>query len=185
MPVRHLVLILGDQLDRRSAALEGFDPSSDAVWMAEVAEEATHVWSHKARIAIFLSAMRHFRDWLRQQGYTVHYHALDDPQNGGSFATELARAVRTHQPQKLIVVEPGEYRVLQSLLQTAQQLGAPLEVRPDRHFLITLDEFRQHAATRKQLRLEFFYREMRQRTGILMEGKQPVGGAWNFDAEIE
>jgi deoxyribodipyrimidine photolyase-related protein len=183
MPVRHLVLILGDQLDRRSAALEGFDPSSDAVWMAEVAEEATHVWSHKARIAIFLSAMRHFRDWLRQQGYTVHYHALDDPQNGGSFATELARAVRMHQPQKLIVVEPGEYRVLQSLLQTAQQLGVPLEVRPDRHFLITLDEFCQHAATRKQLRLEFFYREMRQRTGILMEGKQPVGSAWNFDAE--
>jgi deoxyribodipyrimidine photolyase-related protein len=151
--------------------------------MAEVAEEATHVWSHKARIAIFLSAMRHFRDWLRQQGYTVHYHALDDPQNGGSFATELARAIRTHQPQKLIVVEPGEYRVLQSLLQTAQQLGVPLEVRPDRHFLITLDEFRQHAATRKQLRLEFFYREMRQRMGILMDGKQPVGGAWNFDAE--
>jgi deoxyribodipyrimidine photolyase-related protein len=112
--VRHLVLILGDQLDRRSAALEGFDPACDAVWMAEVAEEATHVWSHKARIAIFLSAMRHFRDWLRQQGYTVHYHALDDPHNGGSFATELARAIRTHQPQKLIVVEPGEYRVLQS-----------------------------------------------------------------------
>jgi deoxyribodipyrimidine photolyase-related protein len=76
--VRHLVLILGDQLDRRSAALDGFDPTCDAIWMAEVAEEATHVWSHKARIAIFLSAMRHFRDWLRQQGYTVHYHALDD-----------------------------------------------------------------------------------------------------------
>ena len=181
--VRHLVLILGDQLDRRSAALDGFDPTCDAIWMAEVAEEATHVWSHKARIAIFLSAMRHFRDWLRQQGYTVHYHALDDPANGGSFATELARAIRTHQPQKLIVVEPGEHRVLQSLLQTAQQLGMPLEVRPDRHFLITLDEFRQHAAARKQLRLEFFYREMRQRTGILMDGKQPVGGAWNFDAE--
>jgi deoxyribodipyrimidine photolyase-related protein len=76
--VRHLVLFLGDQLDRRSAALDGFDPTCDAIWMAEVAEEATHVWSHKARIAIFLSAMRHFRDWLRQQGYTVHYHALDD-----------------------------------------------------------------------------------------------------------
>lgn len=181
--MRHLVLILGDQLDRRSAALDGFDPACDAVWMAEVQEEATHVWSHKARIAIFLSAMRHYRDWLRQQGYTVHYHALDDPDNGGSFATELARAVRTHQPQKLIVVEPGEYRVLQSLQQTARELDAPLEVRPDRHFLITVDDFKQHAAARKQLRLEFFYRAMRQRTGILMEGKQPVGGAWNYDAE--
>ncbi|MCX7994145.1 MAG: cryptochrome/photolyase family protein, partial [Fimbriimonadales bacterium] len=68
--MRNLVLILGDQLDRNSAALDGFDHARDAVWMAEVAEEATHVWSHKARIAIFLSAMRHYRDWLRSKGYT-------------------------------------------------------------------------------------------------------------------
>lgn len=181
--MRHLVLILGDQLDRRSAALDGFDPTCDAVWMAEVAEEATHVWSHKARIVIFLSAMRHYCDWLRRKGYTVHYHALDDPANGGSFASELTRAVKQHQPQKLVVVEPGEWRVLQSLRKTAQQLGVPLEIRPDRHFLISIDDFKRHAAGRKQLRLEFFYREMRQRTGILMEGKQPLGGAWNFDAE--
>ncbi|MCS7208176.1 MAG: cryptochrome/photolyase family protein [Fimbriimonadales bacterium] len=180
--MRNLVLILGDQLDRHSAALDGFDPACDAVWMAEVAEEATHVWSHKARIAIFLSAMRHYRDWLRAKGYPVLYHALDDPENQGSFASELTRAVRQHQPQKLIVVEPGEWRVLQSLKRTAQQLGVPLEIRPDRHFLISVDEFRRHASGRKQLRLEFFYREMRQRTGILMEGAQPVGGAWNFDA---
>ncbi|MCS7273056.1 MAG: cryptochrome/photolyase family protein [Fimbriimonadales bacterium] len=182
MKVRNLVLVLGDQLDRRSTALEGFDPAQDAVWMAEVAEEATHVWSHKARIALFLSAMRHHRDWLRQQGYRVLYHALDDPANEGSFASELRRAVRQHQPQKLIVVEPGEWRVRQSLQRTAQQLGIPLEIRPDRHFLISVDEFKQHAAQRKQLRLEFFYREMRRRTGILMEGKQPLGGAWNYDA---
>ncbi|MCS6920268.1 MAG: cryptochrome/photolyase family protein, partial [Fimbriimonadales bacterium] len=181
--MRNLVLILGDQLDRNSAALDSFDPACDAVWMAEVAEEATHVWSHKARIAIFLSAMRHYREWLRSKGYTVHYHALDAPENGGSFASELIRAVRQHQPQKLIVVEPGEWRVLQSLKQTAQQLGVPLEIRHDRHFLITIDDFKRHAAGRKQLRLEFFYREMRQRTGIMMEGKQPLGGAWNFDAE--
>lgn len=181
--MRNLVLILGDQLDRNSAALDGFDPACDAVWMAEVAEEATHVWSHKARIAIFLSAMRHYRDWLRSKGYTVHYHALDDPENGGSFASELERAVRLHQPQQLIVVEPGEWRVLQSLKQMAQQLGVSLEIRPDRHFLISIDDFRRHAAGRKQLRLEFFYREMRQRTGIMMEGKQPLGGAWNYDAE--
>ncbi len=181
--MRHLVLVLGDQLDRQSSALDGFDPTCDAVWMAEVAEEATHVWSHKARIAIFLSAMRHYRDWLRSQGYTVHYHALDDPQNGGSFRTELTRAIQAHQPKKLIVVEPGEWRVLQTLQQVAEQNQLPLEIRPDRHFLISIAEFNRHADARKTLRLEFFYREMRQRTGILMNGKQPVGGAWNFDAE--
>ena len=56
---RNLVLVLGDQLDPASAALDGFDPKCDAVWMAEVAEESTHVWAHKARIALFLAAMRH------------------------------------------------------------------------------------------------------------------------------
>ncbi|MCS7190926.1 MAG: cryptochrome/photolyase family protein, partial [Fimbriimonadales bacterium] len=159
--MRNLVLVLGDQLDPSSAALDGFDPACDAVWMAEVAEEAEHVWSHKARIAIFLSAMRHYRDWLRRRGYRVLYYALDDPENGGSFASELTRAVHQHQPQKLIVVEPGEWRVRKSLQRTAQRLGVPLEIRPDRHFLISLDDFRRHAAGRKQLRLEFFYREMR------------------------
>ncbi len=181
--MRNLVVVLGDQLDRRSAALEGFDPACDAIWMAEVTEEATHVWSHKARIAIFLSAMRHHRDWLRAQGYTVHYHALDDPANEGSFRTELARALRQHQPQKLILVEPGEWRVLQAIRETAQQHQVPLEIRADRHFLCSLEDFQRHAEGRKNLRLEFFYREMRQRTGILMNGRQPVGGAWNFDAQ--
>ena len=46
-----LVVVLGDQLDIEAAAFDGFDPAQDAVWMAEVAEESTHVWSHKARIA--------------------------------------------------------------------------------------------------------------------------------------
>ena len=50
---RRLVLVLGDQLDANSAAFDGFDPQRDAVWMAEVVEESTHVWSHQARSALF------------------------------------------------------------------------------------------------------------------------------------
>jgi deoxyribodipyrimidine photolyase-related protein len=69
---RHIVLIVGDQLNVDSTAFDGFDPKQDAVWMAEVTGEATHVWSHKARIAIFLAAMRHFRDELHNRGFTVH-----------------------------------------------------------------------------------------------------------------
>jgi len=66
--VRNLVIVLGDQLDADAAALQGFDPAHDMVWMAEVAQESTHVWSSKQRIAVFLSAMRHFAEHLRQQG---------------------------------------------------------------------------------------------------------------------
>lgn len=182
-PLRHLILVLGDQLDEHSVAFEGFDPQRDAVWMAEVAGESTHVWTHKARIAIFLAAMRHFRDELRARKWTVHYRQLDDAENLGTLAKELAAAIRKLKPQRLVMVEAGEWRVAQALQTVAAETGVPLEVRTDKHFLCTREEFAAHAKGRKQLRMEFFYRELRRKHGVLMEGDQPVGGAWNFDAE--
>jgi deoxyribodipyrimidine photolyase-related protein len=178
-----LVLVLGDQLDAKSAAFDGFDPALDSVWMAEVAEESTHVWTHQARIALFLAAMRHFRDALRQRGFTVDYRALDDTPNAGSLAKELIATASRLRPQKLIVVQPGEWRVEQGLKAAAQGLGLELEIRPDRHFLCSREEFSAHVKGRKQLRMEFFYREMRRRHDVLMDGDQPVSGAWNFDAD--
>ncbi len=180
---RHLVLVLGDQLDAKFAAFDGFDPKLDAIWMAEVAEESTHVWSHQARIALFLAAMRHFRDGLRERGFTVHYRALDDARSAGALAEELLATASRVTPQKLIVVQPGEWRVEQSLHVAARRLGLELEIRPDRHFLASREEFAAHAKGRKQLRMEFFYREMRRKHDVLMDGDQPVGGAWNFDAD--
>ena len=76
-PCRHLLLVLGDQLDIDSSVFDGLDPALDAVLMVEAFEESTHVWSHKARTALFLSAMRHFAGQLRQRGITVHYRALE------------------------------------------------------------------------------------------------------------
>lgn len=180
---RHLVIVLGDQLDIDSAGFDGFDSGQDAVWMAEVAEESTHVWSHKARIAVFLSAMRHFRDALRQRGITVHYRQLDAAGNHGALPAELAATVKRLTPQKLVVVEPGEWRVREGLQATALALGVELELRPDRHFLSTREEFAAHAKGRKQLRMEFFYRGMRRKHDVLMDGDEPVGGVWNLDAD--
>jgi deoxyribodipyrimidine photolyase-related protein len=179
---RHLVLVLGDQLDAESAAFDGFDPAQDSVWMAEVDGESNHVWSTQPRIAVFLAAMRHFRAALEERGWPVHYTPLEDRANTHSLAGELARAVRALRPARAIVVEPGEWRVRRELAQTAAALDLPLEVRTDRHFFSTVDDFRRHAAGRKQLRLEFFYREMRQRHQVLLDPDGgPAGGAWNFD----
>ena len=121
MTCRNLVLVLGDQLDADSAALDGFDPKRDAVWMAEVAEESTHAWSHKARIALFLSAMRHYRDALRARGFKVQYTELDDAGNSGTLARELARAVKQLAPKSLVVVEPGDHRIREMLRAAATQ----------------------------------------------------------------
>lgn len=181
--VRNLVLVLGDQLDPESAAFDEFDRGHDLVWMAEVRGESTHVWSHKARIAIFLTSMRHFAAALKKKQFRIEYRELDASDNELSLRQELARAIRTHKPAKIILVEPGDYRVRSELQSTAVEAGVPLEIRTDRHFFSTIDDFRNFAKGRKQLRLEFFYRQLRQRTGILMDGEEPVGGAWNYDSE--
>ena len=181
--LRNLIIVLGDQLDAESAALQGADPALDAIWMAEVAEESTHVWSAKQRIAVFLSAMRHFAGDLRSQGWPVQYVALDDADNQGNLQAQLQHDLARLQPQLLKVVAPGDWRVLKLLRAAAAQHGVPLEVCDDTHFFSTVRDFAAFAKERKSLRLEYWYRQLRQRHQILMDGKEPVGGQWNFDAD--
>jgi deoxyribodipyrimidine photolyase-related protein len=173
-----LILVLGDQLDLNSEAFDDFDPKADTIWMAEVAEESTKVWNSKPRIAMFLTAMRHFRETLSGRGWKVIYHEMDAHP---TFAAALQATVKQLKPQQLVMVHAGEWSVQQEVEKTAAALKVPLEVREDRHFLCTAADFAKHAEGRKQLRMEFFYREMRQKTGVLMEEGKPVGGQWNFD----
>jgi deoxyribodipyrimidine photolyase-related protein len=181
--VRTLVLVLGDQLDLDAAAFDGFDPAQDAVWMAEVAEESTHVWSGKQRIALFLSAMRHFALSLRQAGRTLYYMQLDDAGNRGSLAAELRASLARLSPQRVVMTAPGDWRVWRALEAVVQESGLTLELREDRHFFTTVREFAAHARGRKSLRLEYFYRELRRRHDVLMDAGRPAGGQWNFDAD--
>ena len=183
MSLRNLILVLGDQLDAASSAFVGFDPKLDAIWMAEVEEESTHVISSKQRITLFLSAMRHFAQLLQAKKWTVLYTALDSQSKAGSLSSELEKIILLKKPQHLIMVMPGESRVLTSLQSVAAKHQLNLEIRDDSHFLCTPEEFKKHIAGRKQIRLEFFYREMRQKTGVLMDGKNPMGDKWNFDIE--
>ncbi len=180
--IRHLVVVLGDQLDRHASALDGFDPASDAIWMAEVREEATHVWSHKARIALFLAAMRHFAAELRERGWVVHYRALGE-HAASSLASALADDIERLRPQRVLVTEPGDWRVREAIRETVAAAGLELEERSDRHFLVGLSEFESWARGRREFRLEHFYRHFRRQSGVLMEDGEPAGGRWNFDAE--
>lgn len=180
---RRLVVVLGDQLDLDAAAFDGFDTARDVVWMAEVDEESTHVWSSQPRTALFLAAMRHFAAAAREAGRTVDYTFLDDTANRGTLAGELGAAIDRLEPTELAMTAPGDARVLAALRGVAASRGRPLAVHEDMHFFCAVREFAQHARGRKQLRLETFYREMRLRHRVLMEGDEPAGGRWNFDAE--
>ena len=185
--VRHLVLVLGDQLTTEAAAFDDLDPARDALWMAEAAEEATHVRAHQQKLVLFFSAMRHFRDRLRADGHTVHYHALTaDPEadRGHSLAALLEADLARLRPRRVLLAEPGDWRVRQSLERSAQGAGVPLEILPDRHFYCRVEDFRDWAGRRKTLVLEHFYRWLRRREGILVdEDGRPEGGRWNLDAD--
>jgi deoxyribodipyrimidine photolyase-related protein len=180
---RNLIFILGDQLSPDMSSLRDADPARDVILMCEVMAEATYVRHHKRKIAFILSSMRHHAQSLREAGYKVRYTALDDPENAGSFRAELLRAVADLAPHRVIVTEPGEWRVLEDMRGWQQAAGCPVDIRPDNRFLATHEEFAAWAAGRKQLTMEFFYRDMRRKTGLLMDGAVPSGGRWNFDAE--
>ncbi len=181
--MRDLVLVLGDQLDLDAAAFDGFDPACDAVWMAEVTQESTHVWSSQPRIALFLAAMRHFARSLCEAGRPLHYRRLDDPATQPDLALQLQADLTRLRPQRLLLTRPGDWRVLQALQTAARGAGVPLELREDRHFFTTPQEFAAHARGRRGLRMEFFYREQRKRFGVLMAEGKPLGGEWNYDIE--
>lgn len=178
-----LGLIFGDQLNRDHALLDCLDRGSDRLLMGELIEEASHVHHHGQKIALIFAAMRHFAAELADQGWQVDYHRLDPDGPVRSFTDLIRAACDRHEVDEIVVSWPGEWRVLEQLRSWEKTLGIPVTVLPDARFINPLDAFERWAEGRKQLRMEYFYRDMRRRTGLLMDGDQPVGGHWNYDAE--
>ncbi len=172
-----LIVVLGDQLSPRIAALRQADSGRDTVLMVEARTAARRVKRHRMKIVLVLSAMRHFADELRAAGSSVDYVTLDKEDNSGSLIGEIAAAARRHGAERIVVTEPGGWRLREAL----RTLGA--ELLEDDRFLCSHGDFAAWADGRRELRMEFFYREMRRKTGLLMEGDAPAGGRWNFDAD--
>jgi deoxyribodipyrimidine photolyase-related protein len=127
--------------------------------------------------------MRHFALALQSAARRLHYTRLDAPGNAGSLAAQLEADILRLKPTRLVMTEPGDWRVLQAIRALAQARGLPLDIRVDRHFFTSTADFAAHAKGRKSLRMEYFYREQRKRHQVLMQGDEPVGGQWNFDAD--
>jgi deoxyribodipyrimidine photolyase-related protein len=188
MAVAALRIVLGDQVSRSIAALSDLDVKRDVVLLAEVMEECTYVPHHRKKIVLVLAAMRHFARALAARGVRVRYVRLDDPENTQSLSGEVARAVAELKPALLVATEPGEWRVTEAMRHWGHLGGrdakVPLEIRADDRFVCPIAAFRHWAQGRRSLRMEFFYREMRRRTGLLMRPDgEPEADRWNFDAE--
>jgi len=179
-----LRLILADQLSESLASLQEIDKAHDVVMLCEVMEEASYVPHHPKKIAFLFSAMRHFAAELAACGVPVRYVKLDDVNNTGSFSGEVQRAIHELKSSTVVVTEPGEYRVLEMMKGWQKTLNIPVDILPDTRFLATHAEFAAWADGKKQLRMEFFYREMRKNYSILIENSgKPTGGDWNYDKD--
>ena len=174
-----LILILGDQLSPGVPALKQADKATDRVVMAEVADEAAYVPHHPKKIALIFAAMRKFAERLRDDGWQVDYTRLDDDDNAGSIPGELLRRADQHGTAKVLATRPGEWRLIEAL----QDLPLDVTLLEDTRFIASHREFDTWAEGRKALRMEYFYREMRRKTGLLMDGDKPEGGKWNYDSE--
>ncbi|MBF5059204.1 cryptochrome/photolyase family protein [Candidatus Neptunochlamydia vexilliferae] len=170
-----LRLVLGDQLSETLTALEGCDKKKDSILFCETLDEFTHVKHHKKKIAFLISARRHFASLLKKKKYPVYYVELTQD----SLSTVIQKVMQDKKLSRLIVTFPSEYHVLKEL----EALKVELEIRSDTRFLSTPEEFAAWAKGRKELMMEFFYREMRKKHQVLMEQKGPIGGKWNYDAE--
>ncbi|MEW9857002.1 cryptochrome/photolyase family protein [Novosphingobium sp. M1R2S20] len=178
-----LVPILGDQLSRNIASLAGCEKASTTILMMELWDEATYVRHHKQKLVLVFSAMRHFAAALEDDGWSVDYIRLDDDGNTGSFTGEVKRAISRHQAERIRVVEAGEWRVAEMMSAWKETFQIRVDILPDDRFLCTKEEFYTWAQSRDRLLMENFYREMRRRTGLLMDGGEPEGGQWNYDKE--
>jgi len=176
-----LILVLADQLSDSNPVLEGADPARDVIVMAEVAEEANYVRHNRHKIVLLFSAMRHYAKRLRDRGFNVVYFELTDAVPSLELACQ--RALSQFPSEVLRVCAPGEYRLWAAMQDWHTTLGVSVDIVEDSRFLSPLDDFRLWAKGRKQLRMEYFYRDMRKRYGILLDGVEPVGGKWNYDAE--
>lgn len=178
--LKKLVLVLGDQLKADSSAFNHFDVATDEVIMIESEYEANYVWTHKAKIALFLSAMRHFAEVLKKKKYTLTYVK----ESKSSIVSVLKEHIQKHHFTHLVCVEPGEWRLRKELQDLADELGIYLTIEPDNHFYCGFDEFKAWVGDKKEIRLEYFYRYLRKKHKILIQANgEPEGDQWNFDEQ--
>ena len=171
------IWILGTQLSLEHSALKGCETEKQQtpVIMIESLEYAAQRRYHQQKLVLVWSAMRHFAATLQAEGWTITYEIATD------FITPLQAWINKHQITELRVMNPND-RAFCAFIQQLD-LDCKISILPDNHFLWSKTAFQDWANNRKRILMEDFYREGRKRFNVLVEGKKPVGGSWNFDQD--
>jgi deoxyribodipyrimidine photolyase-related protein len=178
-----LIPLFADHLSHDLSALQFADKKTARILMVEVKDETDGVPHHRKKLVFLFSAMRHFAEELRGAGWAVDYVTLTDADNTQSFTAEVERALGRHAIDEIMVCQPGDWRVQEAVKSWEEMFDRRVTITPDDRFICSAEEFETWAEGRKQLRMEYFYREMRRKTDLLMDGDKPEGGQWNFDKD--
>lgn len=177
-----LRLILGDQLNEQHSWFKQIDSGTLYVMM-ELRSETDYVKHHIQKVVAFFSAMRAFAARLQEMGHDVYYITLDEEGNAGTFTANLNLLFAATQAKRFEYQLPDEYRLDKELRQFCSEAGYPYSVYDTEHFLSHRDDLRRFFEGKKQYLMESFYRKMRIDYKVLLDGDQPHGGKWNYDAE--
>ena len=177
-----LRLLLGDQLNLQHSWFANPDPSVLYVLM-EIRTETDYVWHHTQKACAFFAAMERFSETLNNDRHDTIYIKLDDPSNQQSIAANCDALIAKYNIERFDYQLPDEYRLDQKLKSYCSKLAIPSHTSDTEHFYTTRDELGEFFNGKKGLLMENFYREMRKKHKILMTGKEPVGGKWNFDED--
>ncbi|WP_330960207.1 cryptochrome/photolyase family protein [Photobacterium sp. 53610] len=177
-----LRLILGDQLNAAHSWFHAKEQST-LYLIAELHQEATYTKHHVQKICAFFSAMNAFADALRTAGFQVCHLTLDDTKNDPSLPDLLIRLIKEHRIERFEYQRPDEYRLLTQLRSLQLPDNVTCYEADTEHFLLPFDEISQQFAKGQHVLMEHFYRMMRKRFTVLMDGDKPEGGKWNYDKE--
>ncbi|MCM2680987.1 cryptochrome/photolyase family protein [Echinimonas agarilytica] len=179
---RRLRLILGDQLNAHHSWYQ--QAQADTLYViAELRQETDYAPHHVQKVSAFFSAMAQFAIALKQAGHQVLHLTLDDTGKFTDLSALLTSLSEQYQIQHIEYQQPDELRLATQLACLSVPCGALVSCVDTEHFLLPFDEIERYFAPQKHHRLEAFYRKMRKRFNVLMQGEQPVGEQWNFDQD--
>jgi deoxyribodipyrimidine photolyase-related protein len=179
--MKKLRLILGDQLNSKHSWFQECDSNTIYV-LAEMRQETDYVKHHIQKVVAFFLSMRNFHTALKAAGHCAVYFQITDAENPQDLEKIIALCIEKYKIEKFEYQLPDEYRLDEQLKTICSNLKIETESFDSEHFYTTRHELSAFFEGKNLLLMENFYRNMRKKHHILMDGATPLGNQWNFDA---